>query len=258
MAQLHNYQEMQQHQEEMKNLTKYRNYKKTEELFCVTDLYEPHQKIILSAFNIPLSITAFLGNVLILVALQKPSSLHPPSKVLLGCLVSTDLCVGLFTQPVYVIFLLSPKHSKHCYYSVTLSNTIRTLFCAISLLTVTAISVDRLLTLLLGLRYKLVVTLRRVWLLVATFWFCSITLVATIFYNSPISHSVAIASTITLLCLMTSTFCYIKIFLTLRHHQAQVQGHVNQLKGDPHEGGIPFNIARYRKAVSRPVHCGYR
>ena len=45
----------------------------------------------LSAFNIFLSITAVLGNILILVALRKVSSLHPPSKLLFRCLATTDL-----------------------------------------------------------------------------------------------------------------------------------------------------------------------
>ena len=42
-----------------------------------------------------LSITIFLGNSLILVALHKESSLHPPSKLLYRCLVTTDLFMSL-------------------------------------------------------------------------------------------------------------------------------------------------------------------
>ena len=51
--------------------------------------------ILLSSLNIFLSITATLGNVLILVALRNVSSVHPPTKLLLRCLAVTDLCVGL-------------------------------------------------------------------------------------------------------------------------------------------------------------------
>ena len=43
------------------------------------------------AVDILLSITAFTGNFLILVALHKESSLHPPSKLLHQCLATTDL-----------------------------------------------------------------------------------------------------------------------------------------------------------------------
>ena len=61
----------------------------------------------LSVFNIFLSITASLGNALILVALHKETSLHPPTKLLFRCLAITDLCVGVITQPLYTVFLLS-------------------------------------------------------------------------------------------------------------------------------------------------------
>ena len=133
---------------------------------CLPDLSQSHQNIILSSLDIPLSITAFLGNVLIIVALQKLSSLHPPSRLLLGCLASTDLCVGLITQPLFVAYLMSP--SKHCYFQILLIITGVTLN-GLSLLTLTAVGVDRFLALTLGLRYRNVVTLRRMQVLVVTF-----------------------------------------------------------------------------------------
>ena len=56
-----------------------------------------------SSLNIFLSITASLGNALILVALHKESSLHPPTKLLFQCLAVTNLCVGLITQPLCAV-----------------------------------------------------------------------------------------------------------------------------------------------------------
>ena len=49
-------------------------------------------------------------------------------------------------------------------------------------------------------------------------------------------------------CTVTSTFCYTKIYLKLRHHQAQVQDHVHQ--GNENGGGIPLNISRYKRTLS--------
>ena len=49
--------------------------------------------------NIFLSIATSVGNVLILVALHKASSIHPPTKLLFRCLAVTDLCVGFIVQP---------------------------------------------------------------------------------------------------------------------------------------------------------------
>ena len=60
-----------------------------------------------SALNIFLSITASLGNVLILIALRKISSIYPPTKLFFRCLAVTDLVVGLTVQPLYTISIIS-------------------------------------------------------------------------------------------------------------------------------------------------------
>ena len=229
----------------MGNLTEDENNITDQEVLCTTAL-RTHQKIFFSAFNIPLSITAFLGNVLIIVALQKVSLVHPPSKLLLACLASTDLCVGLITQPLYAAMKMSPENSKHCHYLRILFETIGSMFCAVSLLTLTAISVDRLLALLLGLRYRQLVTLRTVQLVVVAFWLFSAAVSIIVFFNYLIA--ISIACIVVLLCIVISTFCYMKIYLTLRHHRTQVQDHVHQ--GQPNGGGIVLNIARYRKTVT--------
>ena len=225
------------------SMTEGRNHTAIQEFRCRTGQIEIHQKIIFSAMNIPLCSTAFLGNVLILVALQKVSSLHPPSKLLLGCLASSDLCVGLVTQPLYISFLMIPGHFRLCHYLNFASFILGILLCGVSLLTLTAISVDRLLALLLGLRYRPKVTLRRVWILVASLWISSVALAMTSFYNVRITAG--ITGVILLSCVATSSCCYVKIYFTLHHHQAQIGVHVHQ----QNEGRIPLNVARYRNTV---------
>ena len=59
-----------------------------------------------SALNLFLSMTACLGNALILIALHNVS-IYPPTKLFFRCLAVTDLCVALIVQPLYVTFLLS-------------------------------------------------------------------------------------------------------------------------------------------------------
>ena len=56
--------------------------------------------IIFCSLNILLSITASVGNILILIALRKVTSLHSPTKLFFQCLVITDLGVGLISQPL--------------------------------------------------------------------------------------------------------------------------------------------------------------
>ena len=72
-----------------------------------------------ASVNILLSITTFLGNSLILVALHKESALHAPSKLLYRCLATTDLLVGLIAQPLYVTCWMSVVHEHWtlCYYT---------------------------------------------------------------------------------------------------------------------------------------------
>jgi len=226
----------------------HRNTVMIEKLYCSSHITSGihGQLTFISALNTFLSITAFLGNAVILVALRKSSSLHPPSKLLLRCLATTDLCVGLILGPLYVTLLVIVvnEHWNICSrVAVAVSIAGRSLS-TVSLLTLTAISVDRLLALLLGLRYKHVVTLRRVYLITITFYVASIAFsTVTIYWNSLIGSGYVM--TVILLCLVTSVFCYSKIFFNLRHHQNQVQDHVQQANQ-----ANQLNIARYRKAVS--------
>ena len=147
----------------MANLTEKSNYTTIQEWYCATRRYGTDEKMFIVALNILLSTTAFLGNILIVAALQKVStSLHLPSRLLFRCLAVTDLCVGLTAQPLLVSYLMSPDNSKRCYYLRILFFTIGGYFSALSCLTLAAISIDRLLALLFGLRYRQIVTLRRV------------------------------------------------------------------------------------------------
>ena len=105
--------------------------------------------ILLCSLNISLVITATLGNTLVLIALHKVSSIHPPTKFLLRCLAMSDFCVGVIVQPLFVAFLMeiaSGKWQILFLTSITLSFTL----CGFSLATAAAISEHRLLALLLG------------------------------------------------------------------------------------------------------------
>ena len=204
------------------------------------------QSISFSAVNIFLSITAILGNSLILIALHKESSLHPPSKLLYRCLATTDLLVGLVTQPLAATYWMSlvDEHWSLCRYARGAVYISSYALCLVSLLTLTAISVDRLLALLLGIRYKQIVTLKRTCITNATFWILSVA--AASFSVSHTRISIWYGIVVILSCSVISIASYTKIFRTLKHHQAQVQDHVQQQSSQT----TALNMARYRKAVS--------
>ena len=230
------------------NFTEDENQKTYEELVCSAEFIRgvDGELIFISALNIFLSITAFLGNTLILVALHKETSLHPPSKLLYRNLAITDLCVGIIAEPLAVTYFASVVKGRWdiCYYAYWAVLYSSVILCMVSLSTLTAISVDRLFALLLGLRYRQVVTLRRACVIVSGFWILSIVGSSTIFWNPHILPWCQYI--ITALCLVTTIFAYTKISYTLRHNQIHVHNHVAQ--GQPSQA-IPLNIARYRKAV---------
>ncbi|CAH3183779.1 unnamed protein product [Porites evermanni] len=151
----------------LKNFTEVENHKTVQELFCSAEFVRgvESELILLSALNIFLSITAFLGNTLILVALHKETSLYPPSKLLYSNLVIIDLCVRIISEPLIssVTYWISVVKERWdiCYYTIRGQHFSVTVLCSVSLLTLTAISLDRLLALLLGLRCRQVVTLKK-------------------------------------------------------------------------------------------------
>ena len=197
--------------------------------------------------NAILSLFALFGNILILIALRKASSLHPPSKLLFRCLSTTDLCVALISQPLCIAYqatLASKNWSSVCGITEGLSHTSNAVMCGESITTLTAISVDRLLALMLGIRYRQVVTLRRVRLLVAYSWIQSLTFPLTYLWDKRVFF--IWGSAWIFFCLIISTCCYLKIYMILRRQQAQVE--------DQNQGHRPdasrVNMGRYKKTVT--------
>ena len=214
---------------------------------CMASLKGTSALWFLIVSNMFLAISSTLGNTVILVALSKETSLHPPSKILLRSLALTDLCVGLFVEPFFVTYLIAlEKGSKNvCSQVIIISVFIDICFSVLSLLTLTAISVDRLLALLLGIRYRQVVTFKRVLMIVICFWTLCVIFSATSFWTHTFLNYYSLISV--LLCVVISTCCYIKIYRKLFHHQAQIQEHIHQGQQNGHAS---LNIARYRKTVS--------
>ena len=180
----------------------------------------------LLAFNIVLSFTASLGNALLLLTFYKVSSLHPAAKVLFECLAATDLCVGLFSQPLFVTVLflyidLGNTDIDILYYVeevVCISNYV--LF-GVTVLISTAISVDRLLVLLLRLRYRQVVTLKRTQAVILLCWIIAVLCGLVRVWSQTVSEIVAFVAVV--VSLVTSVFCYVKIHLRLQRYQAEVE-----------------------------------
>ena len=221
------------------------------DLYCSAELTRKvrNELVFLSVANTIFSITAFLGNTLILVALHKETTLHPPSKLLYRGLATTDLCVGIIAEPVNVANWLSLVNERLdiCYYTEWASYVIGYILCSVSFVILTAISVDRLLALLLGLRYQQIVTVKKTYATIVFIWVFCIACTVSYFGNPVIPTWIITVSLC--LCLVTTIFSYTKIISTLRQSQILVHSNNFSVAGRQSRPSIPLNITRYRKAV---------
>ena len=180
----------------------------------------------LLAFNIILSFTASLGNVLILLTIYKVSSLNPVTKLLFACLATTDLCVGLFSQPLFVADIilnidLGNTDLDILYYVDEVVYISSYVLCGVSVLISTAINVARLLVLLLRLKYRQVVTLRRAQVVILLCWVTAVSCGLVRVWSQTVSEIVVFVAG--LVSLVTSVLCYVKIHRRLQGNQATVE-----------------------------------
>ena len=110
-------------------------------------------------FNVFLSYTAVMLNSVTIHAINKTSSLPKPVKALLLCMAVSDLGVGLIVQPLYVGLLVidlkqNPKNNLTFNSMLKAFQFAVNLFCFASFFSMTALSLDRFLTIHLHLRYQ--------------------------------------------------------------------------------------------------------
>lgn len=220
--------------------------------WCTSQSYQDQLPIFLTGLlvintvlNSLLSLTTVIGNILILMSLNRTSRVHAASKALYFSLAVSDLGVGLFVQPAFVGSLATGSAKPEiCQFFVIVLNVAGTISVGVSLQILSAISVDRVLAIRLKMRYKEVATLFRTRLVLVACWLVS-TFLALMFFVSreffDLSQILGI-----IMCIGVSTVSYIIIFHTLRRLQSQVQ---NLGPGD-RAAQNHFNINRYKKSVS--------
>ena len=119
-----------------------------------------------------------LGNVLVIRAMLKASSMPANIKKFFLSLAVSDLAVGLFAQIMVALVLRMAANKGHnfdllCPTILTVCYFSSFLLCCASFLNVTAIAVDRLLAITLHLRYQELVTSKRVLIALVSVWLTS-------------------------------------------------------------------------------------
>ena len=189
------------------------------------DLANHGAMVIINCFlNVPLILSAILGNALVLTAILTTPSFRSPSMIMLCNVAVADFLVGLITQPFSTVKELTENRLLDI-----LWDTVAYSFCGVSLLIITAVSVDR---------YSTLVTISRVRYLIALVWCINFLSSAVYFSNSFIYHF-AIA-VITGICLLVSTFSYMGIYRIVRRHRLQIHAQREAVQSSTSEDDLHY------------------
>ena len=208
-------------------------------LFCSARLNELVQLVrlhgtfisALCVLNSVFSLVAAIGNLLAIRALWKASMIPSNVKTLFLSLAFSDLAVGMFSQPMYsgimgmMLNMASTEENDFASFCPTIVSVcyflMNFLSCA-SFLNVIAIAVDRLLSILLHLRYEELATSKRVIITLVSLWLTS-AIAAFIFIVLP-KGSFMVAAIIDFVGLLFTTVAYRRVYKIARSHQNQIQG----------------------------------
>lgn len=186
------------------------------------ELFTAH--VITLVVNSLTAFTAFVGNLLILITVLRTRSLHSPSNVLLCCLSLSDLLVGLIAQPCFVGHKIGELTNNFRIYCVTrvVAETAGFITVGVSTLTLTAISVEKYLALKLHLRYREIITCKKVLYIAGSFWVLLFILGGLRFVVYGKLFEAAVVSVL-LLILSLTPWCYYHIFKIVKRHENQIK-----------------------------------
>ena len=191
--------------------------------------------------NAVFSLTASTGNFLVFGAIWSTPTLHKPTNILLLGLSLSDLAVGLIVQPLFIVVLIYEVSREK--YPVLRQVFIFTqaFFVSATILTLTAVSVDRCLALLLHLRYVAVVTVKKTILVLWLIWLASVVYAVTFLTDNGLHRSVSFF--VVALCIVVNKLTCSTIYRICRRHRIQIQK--QELPNQPEA----FDMKRYRKSL---------
>ena len=225
------------------------NYNSTQYLFI--------GHIVTSVLNSVSSLTAVAGNAVVILVVWKTPALHTPSNVFLCCLAISDLTVGLIAQPSFVIHKIGELLESYSMYCTTriLTESVGFISAGTSVLTMTGIAIERYLALYLHLRYKQVVTTKRILMAVLCLWVFFILLGASRFWiaNDSIFNNIIIS--LILVSLAFTFLAYFRVLKYVRRHENHIrdQKTIQRVQRCPVEYRLTRMI-RYKKSTLTMVY----
>lgn len=180
--------------------------------------------IVTAIINSVFSLTAVLWNSLFILTYKRTPALRCPSYTLLCCLALSDLTVGLIVQPSFVAHKIGEiQHDFGIYCATRITSETTTRVCSgVSILTLTAIGVERYLELRLHLRHKEIVTNFRTVVIALLLW-CITIILAGLWFVLDWKKYNAIIAFCMLSCLIVTLWAYSRIFKEVRRHRRVIR-----------------------------------
>ena len=207
----------------------------------------PTIQVINCILTIPSSLTATLGNLLVLISIWRTPSLHTPSNILLVCLAFSDLGVGIVVQPIFLVYNIAKiKRFANLFCSSTVAlNIAGRCLCGVSLVTLTAISLDRYIAIFFHLRYQEIVTAKRIITISVGVWMVGIVFAAIPLWAGYISVNFLLVS-IVAVCSLITVFSFCKIHRVVRRHQVQIHAQMQAVQVGQQDNSL--NMPQFKKS----------
>ena len=201
--------------------------------------------VVLNVFS---ALTAIVFNSITIQAIRKTSSLPNPLKILLLSLAYSDLAVGLVAQPLWIVTLSREEDTEVlCIIQSALANA--------SFLGIMALNVDRFLAVHLHLRYRELVTYKRVLSLAILTWVFSALLSSICrWITEDLSEFMNITIIVWSLCLIFLTVISCRLYFAVRVHTKQIQA--LQLKQTALSDELA-NASRLRKSAVSSFYVNF-
>lgn len=215
--------------------------------FCNLELEELKQLVYLHRnFMLSFSVSYFifgvvatLGNLLVILALWRASSMPSNMKKMFLSLAFSDLAIGSLAQLMYGAIVMEllwiEANGNHdfesfCPVVLTAAYFVSYLLAIASFLTITFIAADRLLAVSLHLRYAEIATSRRVVSGLTIVWLSSGIVTSTLILLP--DHKIMVSVITEVVGLFLTTLAYIRIAKVVRYHQRQIQSQVQNAEAN--------------------------
>lgn len=200
---------------------------------------------IINGLLCPITVT---GNLLVFAAVLRKTDLRTVANTSILCLAFTDLLVGLFVQPCYLVYqaskLAAGPHDFPCV-QLLIYSFLGVICICMSFLTLILISLERYMAVFHPYRYIEKVNTKRVIALAVTSWCVSITvlLVVRFLFGINSNQETGVISLIIVTNFVVTSFVYFRIFRLVKRCNAQVNVQMSQMQSNSNEAKASKTVA---------------